>query len=114
MSGDSPRSLSPPEPGQELRALINEKQEGSGYVGLYGLIWKRTYYSDPWRAKCQRCGWEWDVRSRPWGSAEKMPTRCANRKCSTRGWSRPPYNDTVLRYAPHLGGDNTSNHQEAT
>lgn len=112
MSGDKVRGLSPPEPGQELSPLLNKKQEGSGYMGLYGLIWRRARYYDPFTAKCQRCGHEWEVRSRPQWAKAKMPLRCANRKCSTRGWSRPPFNDQVLRYAPHLAGDNTSNHQE--
>lgn len=85
-------------------------------MGLYGLIWKRARYSwSHFTAKCQRCGYEWDVRaSRGWGGYQKMPTRCASRKCSSRRWHLPPYNDQVLKYAPHLAGDNTSNHQEAT
>lgn len=103
MSGDKVRGLSPPEPGQEIPGSFRTVQEGSGYLGLYYILWKSTRGPyGPWRAKCQRCGWEWEVRSRPRGSLTKMPLRCANRKCNTRAWSRPPYNEWVLRYAPHL------------
>ena len=114
MSGDSPRSLSPPEPGQEIPGSFKTVQKGSGYVGLYGLLWKRARYYDPYTAKCQRCGWEWEIRNRHIPRVATMPLRCANRKCSSRRWSQPPYNDQVLRYAPHLAGDNTSNHQEVS
>jgi len=69
--------------GLVIRRLITGLIFSSEIQEVEGVIWRRQRYP-PWVCRCQKCGYKWNPRPRPWNTPLKTPQRCP--KCHTRNW----------------------------